>query len=399
MINNLKKSVGFYILMIISAMLLLTSCNGSSAPKASENNIKTNTNTELRKQVPSQKSNISNNISDNLAEIVVSDSNNVTKLKIIEESNNVVIKYFKSKNTYNYTWPGIFEDKIVFANHPQNTMVKQSLILYDIKSNKEKAIYIPEANINIDDTKIIHDWIFWVEGSMPIDWEIKAYDIKNNKIITVKEGHNDSFTLIPRINNDKNKLLWLEGSKDNEGVVNHIIYSFDPKLKSIEEISKVNYVENPYQIIIPRNNYLSFADKIENDYVIRLIDLSNKKELSFQSESMPNRPVSDGKFIAWTEGESGEKLYMYDIESKEKYLIENRVDYFDISNSNIIFSKNSQIYKYDIKNKVKEYLTSNAAKINKEFMMWFSCYGNNITCIQPNGPGNSNLAVITFKSK
>jgi hypothetical protein len=286
---------------------------------------------------------------------------------------------------------------IAYANHPQNNADEQSVILVNLKEHKEQAIYSTKENI--DDVKISTDWIYWVIGEDPISWKVMAYSFKSKEIKTIKESKNENYTLVPRINNDNNMLYWMEGLRNNAGKLLHTIYRYNPDSNEVIKVTNVNYVDNPYQILIPRNNYLCIPDKVNNTWAIRILNIQKNNELVINCETIPTRPVKNDKFLLWTEGDPGQnKLILYNIEKKEKEIIEANVDYAEIVEGNVIYSSTFQIYKYVIDTKKTVCLTKDLIEQNLDVSMWFSYDKNTIISIQKKGPGTAKIAIINDNS-
>ena len=385
--KNAKLLVNYFILILLLPLFLL-SCTAANAPVQNENTRYSNVQDIHSSDIAVNASPTSSS-DDQISKISNDDSSNA-----VLNSQKVDIKFFEIKGIYDYTWPSIYQNTIAFANHPKEKQKDQAVYLVDINNNIEKIIYTSRENI--DDVKVSGSRIYWIEGDAPEEWRIMTYNIVSEEIVKVKDSKNKNYTLVPRINNYGNKLFWLEGYRDEKQNLRHAIFFYDSDLNKIEQLAEVNYVDNPYQILIPRSNYICFADKVGGNWVIRIIDIKSREETTIDCASMPIRPVCDGNMVVWTEGDLGDNFYLYDVAKKEKEILDHRVNYADIIENCVVYSKGHQLYKYyKVMNKCI-CLTEQLKNSNRDLTMWFSCYKNNIVIIDPGlEPGNSKLTLVT----
>jgi len=307
------------------------------------------------------------------------------------------ISFYKPQITDRMTWPDIYGDKVVFANYRvDDSSETRKIHLLDISTMKEDIIYTPESEnyTVIDDVRIGSEWVFWKEGEIiegdidfPDKWAIKAYNLKTKKVKTLREGSFDKRTsLVPRVDNDDNTVVWLEGICDDNDNLHHYIYTYDFENDRAKRLADVNYWENPFRIVRIRDNVLCFPDKIDDEWVIRVIDLSTNQEKQIIPEELQpgesvESSVSDKKKAAW---EVDDRLYLYDYVSGETALIDNDTFLFDIHNGDVIFTRSDRkhhVYKYYSDAKVTECLTEKVDKGRKTYYEFLNCYGDTIVCI------------------
>jgi len=263
-----------------------------------------------------------------------------------------VITHYKPNISKQILWPDIYENKVVYANANSNTNEIRKIRILDIDSLKESIIYTPENDKKlVEDTRIGSEWVFWTESEFGADiysWEIKAYNIADNKVYTLKKVQDSSSTLVPRIDNDDNNLVWLESYEtENINVLRHSIYYFDFKFMAPIELAKINYVNNPYNIIHIRNNNVCYSDKKDDEWFINVINIETKSKLTItatkSNESNVGMACSDGNLIVWTEYKGNPNpdniVYVYNIAQKAKDVADIGIDFFDITAGKIIYSK------------------------------------------------------------
>lgn len=303
------------------------------------------------------------------------------------------------------TWPDIYGDYAVFANYSDNTAERRRIHLFNIITKKDEIIYSAkdaERDSMIEDTRIGSGWVFWAEGHWTTeetkqDWAIKAYNIKNKKIKTIRKVSElpGESTLEPRIENEDNTIVWLEGYLEKDGSLKHVIYSYNADSDTMTKIADVSHVENPYNVTKIRNNTVCFADYINNRCVIRIIDLNTMAETDVPVDEYPEDLCCDGQIVAWKQNLK-EPWYM-DLNTKVKERV-TEIDPFlvDIHAGSIFTSVREDdyrrhIYKCDVANKSIVCLTKSSEKDYDEIYFNFTnFYGDKMVCIferalQPKG--------------
>jgi hypothetical protein len=311
----------------------------------------------------------------------------------------IAIDFFETSTTQFLTWPGIYNNKVVYSTYDITNTESRNIFLLDLTNRIEKKIYSvgENKNIAIEDPKIGPSRVYWVEG-IPETWQIKSYNLYDGNIEVIrKSGIKEGATLIPRLSNEGDLLVWLEGYKDKNGSVNHQIYLYKPET-GIEEITDVNYVENPYDIIKIKNNSVACVEKLNQNWAVRIIDVNTKYERKVYLDNKPSRPVSDGKVLAWQEGDMKKSLYFIkdiDMPNKKK-LIAEKIFLFDIFNGDIIYSQSKEkhhLYKYYSTIDVTTCLTEQVNN-NRIYFEFVSAYGDTIVCVYDTLPKPQTLAII-----
>lgn len=319
---------------------------------------------------------------------------------IAAKNSDVFIRYYQPNITQFITWPDIYHNKVVYANYNIKTNETRQIHLLDLQTLKEEIIYSLNKKDGsvIDDTRIGSEWVFWIEGDIP-KWRIKAYNIKNKTIKILKESTSNS-TLTPRIDNDNNTVVWLEGESDEEGNINHFIYTYNMANDKFVKLATVSEIINPYDITRIRNNVVSLADKINGKWVIRIIDTIENQEEIIYCETRPERPCCDGKKLIWQEeNEYDKELYLLDLQTSKKTLVDNNIFLFDLHKEDVIYTKSEEkhhLNRYYSNEGIRKCLT---ASVNKEniYFEFFNCYEDTIVCIYDDLPRPNMLTIFEQK--
>lgn len=329
--------------------------------------------------------------------ITVSCSNTLTKTPPNNVPPTITIESFKPSTTQFITWPNIYENKVVYSNYDINNTEKRNIFLLDLINKTEKNIYSVGENRGtvIEDTKIGASRAYWVEGTIPETWQIKSYDLSNGSIGVIRESSIEKgSTLTPRLSNEGDSLVWLEGHKDANGKLGHQIYLYNPKI-GLKKITDVNYVENPYDIIQIKNNTVACIERSDQNWGIRIIDINTKIEQVIHLKNKPSRPVSDGNILAWREDKS--LFFLKDIKTPDKKkLIAEKIFLFDIFKGNIIYSRSQEkhhLYKYYSNMDITTCLTE---QVNKErvYYEFASAYGDTTVCVYDDLPNPQTITII-----
>lgn len=305
---------------------------------------------------------------------------------------NINLEIIELNTSQFITWPDIYEDYVVFANYNINVAEKRQIHLFNTYTKEDKVIYSgQDSKIDyvIDDTRIGDGWVFWVEGYWSTlknnrDWFIKAYNIEEKRIKTVRSFSDlpGTSTLQPRVENEDNTIVWLEGYLDSDNVLKHVIYSYNADCDEIKKIADVSHVENPYTIIKPRNYTICFSDYMDDKWMMRIINLKTMDETSITLDEYPKQPCSDGRIAVWKE--NVRELRYMDLNTMEKDIVPINPFLFDIYNGCIFTSVSDDkkhIYKFDITNKVVTCITRNAESEHEEIYFRFTNYhGDKMVC-------------------
>lgn len=89
---------------------------------------------------------------------------------------------------------------------------------------------------------------------------------------------------------------------------------------------------------------------------------------------------SDGRYIAWAEFVGNfnpdDKLYLYDTREKETLLIDTGISFFDFTGDKLVYTKDEDLYAYDLTNKEKACITAD----QDEYFFGFNCHKDRIVC-------------------
>jgi len=293
------------------------------------------------------------------------------------------------------TWPDIYGDYVVFANYNAVTEERRQIHLFNKITEEDQIIYSAhdmDFDSMIEDTHIGNGWVFWTEGhwtteARPSDWVIKAYNIQNQQIKLIRSSSElpGEPTLAPRIDNEENAIVWLEGSAETDGSLEHSIYSYNVDSDKVTKIADVSRVVNPYTIIKLRNGSICFADYINQKWKIRIINLDTMIETSVAVDKYPEQPCSDGKIVVWKEDVRA--LWYKNLSNQEKRMVTvvEKPALFDIYGGCIfttVSADKKHIYKYDFTNKTVTCVTKSADKdYDKIDFRFFNFYGDKMVCI------------------
>lgn len=136
---------------------------------------------------------------------------------------------------------------MVFANYAVENSEVRNIYMVDIETFEIEKIYTAkEDSPIIDDVRIGSEWIFWVEGDISLTaWRMMAYNLLSKELKTLREsGIEQGATLFPRVGNDDNTVVWLEGVEDENNNFHHYIYTYDFNEGRIVQLAEVN-VDNP----------------------------------------------------------------------------------------------------------------------------------------------------------
>jgi len=298
------------------------------------------------------------------------------------------IRYFNPPISQFMTWPDIYGTKAVFANYAAENSEVRNIYMVDIETFEIEKIYTAkEDSPIIDDVRIGSEWIFWIEGDISLTtWRIMAYNLLNKELKTLRESSiEQGATLFPRVENDDNTVVWLEGVEDENNNLHHYIYTYDFNEGRIVQVAEVNYVDNPYEITRIRNNIITFPDLIDGHWVIRMIDLSTNQEMRIDCSTQPLMPSSDGNIVAWVERDSQyrQNLYIYDLETNKKKFVDSRIFLMDVHEGNVLYTKSLEdhhLYKYYTQLDEIVCLTENEKKEDIYFD-FFNAYKNITVCV------------------
>lgn len=301
---------------------------------------------------------------------------------------NIKIRYFNPPISQFMTWPDIYGTKVVFANWAVENSEVRNIYVVDIETYEIEKIYTAKEDYPIiDDVRIGSEWIFWIEGDISLTkWRIMAYNLLSKELKTLREsGIEQGATLFPRLDNDDNTVVWLEGIEDESNNLLHYIYTYDFNEDRIVQVAKVNYVDNPYQITRIRNNIITFPDLIDGHWAIKMIDLSTNKEIRIDCLDQPVMPSSDGNIVAWVENDIQYKrnLYIYDLKTEKKKFVDSRIFLMDVHEGNVLYTKSLEghhLYKYYTQLDEIVCLTENEKKEHIYFD-FFNAYENITVCV------------------
>lgn len=312
--------------------------------------------------------------------IIKKATDNISKFEVIKDEISYINKSNFEITLYDIDFcesisiPDIYEDSVVFATSEGSNLDKNSIYLYDIKEIRYKIIYTVE-NRKICDTCIGSKFVFWNEYeavnpiAKPTYWRVCAYNIDTEEIIILGEGKESEGSLFhPRIDNDNNRVVWLEGTEKNEEYIHEIIiYDAENKTKTV--LNKLNYYDNPYRITKIRNGYVSYFDIINSKWKIIIQNIDTGEISEIQCDKKPSSVISNGDYLI-CEYDSHKYTYIYDFILNKQIYIDNNIFRFDIYNDTIVFTKNENVYLYDwdnhaLVNLTEEFLDEN--NIRKDF--------------------------------
>lgn len=287
--------------------------------------------------------------------------------------------------------PDIYDNKLVFYDI---SLSNRPIYLYDTQTKDYRLIYsTPLEGLTIQDPKIGDKWIFWTEAPLTIDkgaekWRIKAYNIENKSVKTIREGgFETNSTLIPRIENENNTLIWLEGTLENNKL-SHKIYMYNAEKDEIEEITRLNKLENPYTVLDIKNNIISYMDFINNSWSIILLDTKNRNilRIPLKEKSMfeiPRKVISNNNYTAYITTFSALYIYLHDLE--ETIFVESAGSVAS-ADSFIVFARSGELYIYVVdENKICNLSQGFKEKKNMElYFNYIGTYENKVIALASN---------------
>lgn len=329
--------------------------------------------------------------------------NKKAEAKIIE--NDYKAKYFKpvtGKNSNTFYALSVYDNYAVYSRNDIEETEWEKLYLLDTDKMEEKLIYDPGEKMILNDSRIWDNYIYWTQGYMyfePSSWEIKSYDKTTGKIETVKhcEENGDSLSLLmPRIDNQGDDLVWLEGYRDSNENNHYSIFFYDSLKKSIKELVSVNFVDNQYDTIRIRNGYITYVDMINEKWYIKIIDTDGRFIKELQCEEMPSRPIYDGEKLVYEEfANDAEKriLHAYDFNTKTKISTNQWIALFDVIGDYIFYTSNENIYKFNTKDGSLQCISQAEKDKGHVFPIAFAC-NDKILIIEDLGESFYPLAIF-----
>jgi hypothetical protein len=298
-------------------------------------------------------------------------NNTVSEIPILKGENEYYTyteRYFMPKTQYDSMLQFAFSIRDNYVLHSKGDgegKEREQLYLLDLDKFSEEVIYSPKEDVLINDTCIGKQFIFWTEAhdknsAPPQYWEIKAMNHDSKEVITIRESHDLEMgsAMMPRIYNQDDVLVWMEGTGDEIGSTNFSIYCYDARERKLKRVTNVGFINNPHDKVAISNNHISYVDRVNGEWVIQIININDSTRKSFYCKEIPGRPVCDGEALVWEEnGHDVTKavLYYYDFKSARKYIIDKNTGLFDMKNGNVVYSKRKNFYKFykDIKKSIR----------------------------------------------
>lgn len=190
----------------------------------------------------------------------------------------------------------VYTHNIVWSRVTDNKTSRINIYLYNISSKSEKRITYNDSDQFYP--SVFKNIVIWWDldkvfdserESENISFKIISYNLKNNKIILIKDG-----IIRGRPQIYENKIIWTE---EISGKID--IYMYNLLNKTIINITNDKYVEEDYEIF---GNKIVWCDNRSGDYDIFMYDLSEKKmyNLTHKIGDQQNPKIYKNKII-WVE--------------------------------------------------------------------------------------------------
>jgi len=319
--------------------------------------------------------------------------------------NDYKVKYFKpvtGKKSNTFYALSVYDSYAVYSRNDIEETEWEKLYLLDTDKMEEELIYDPGEKMILNDSRIGDKYIYWTQGYMYFEcssWEIKSYDKTSKRIETIRhcEEREDSLSLLmPRIDNQGDDLVWLEGYQDSNGKNHYSIFFYNSHKKSIEKLASVNFVDNQYDTIRIRNGYITYVDMINEKWYIKIIDTQGKFIKQLQCDEMPSRPIYDGEKLVYEEfANDAEKriLHSYDFDTKTKISTNQGIALFDVIDDCIFYTSNENIYIFDTKDGSLKCISQAEKDKGHDFPIAFAC-NDKILIIEDLGESFYPLAIF-----
>ncbi len=289
------------------------------------------------------------------------------------------------------TTPDLYGEYVVYANWNDVTNETRKIHMLNINTKEDQIIYsLPHQDYDsmIDDVCIGDGWIFWVEGhwtteDLPTDWAIKSYNIQTKETRTIRESSElgGTITLAPRLDNEDNTIVWMEGYGNSEGEYFHTVYTYNADTDDMLLVTDVSSVFNPFSRIRIRNHTISFYDTVDNADGIRVIDLADYTEMFVETGCLPYSVCSNGEYAAWKK-EAG-ALYVYCLADGKTTQVSDSPFLCDMYGDNLYYSEIDphHLYRYSLKTgKTTCLTTSFTREYERVWVDYPSVYGNTMVC-------------------
>ncbi|TCK92875.1 hypothetical protein EDC19_2031 [Natranaerovirga hydrolytica] len=244
-------------------------------------------------------------------------------------------------------------ENVLILDHKRDYSIEASIFNTEGLVKEDLDLDFDEDNIVVE-AVLGKEYIYYLEISedreeMLDTWVIKSYNL-NNKSIKVIDGYNnyEESTLLPRLSNEEDILIYTIGEKIEENL-NHKIIMYKDNEK--EEVFNLGNVMSPYTQPQLLNGLIHFPDYNSNGWFMLFYNIESKEfskmNMTFLTKGeYPKSFVKNDNYLAYVSCYN--VLYTIDIEEDELHIIDFGTTPI-ILEDNIIYSYAGRLYAYNFK--------------------------------------------------
>ncbi|MCR8844970.1 hypothetical protein NQ117_14910 [Paenibacillus sp. SC116] len=187
------------------------------------------------------------NILPGRTEITDTQSSSNVEYRSKHKIDTLFVKHHLLKN--NSTAPSYIDDRTIIFDVDQYIDEKgtsvHNILKFDRDKNKTENIYQSKPNISIGSLVGINNVLYWVEYPIYLEsvtpWEIKYYSLITKEKGTLRKGVGEDFINPPVLFVENNQLSWIEKRIDEKVVTSEaIIYNPDSNKQAVVGVSHLN---------------------------------------------------------------------------------------------------------------------------------------------------------------
>ncbi|MGF7057593.1 hypothetical protein [Brassicibacter mesophilus] len=238
---------------------------------------------------------------------------------------------------------------------------------YDIfqMNDIKKPSYISEIHANAN-------FLFWEVVDSNYNWKIYKLDLNDLSadIIRCSDDLNNSL-IEPIMTISDNYLAWYEsiGTSGDNYEERIVLYDINKNILEILD-NEVDLDGNPYKRPYLMNNKLTYIDRDEDEYIIKIYDLNSQETDILLPGTKLACVLSNGNITVWMDDYYNSNVYVYDHTLKKLNLIEKEQSILsvDIINNDLLITyikdnSYSNIYYLDLSSNIKINLTNSKTNV------------------------------------
>lgn len=169
---------------------------------------------------------------------------------------------------------------ILFENKYANFGTKVNIAKVNLETNEQEIFYSydnPEQLAFLSELQVTKDYFFWEEFYPEGNWEIKRMDLKDRSIKVIRNSESTELKdADPALAASEKYLCWFEMELGTESVNNSKVMCYDIYKDSIYSVEDNIYLTSPYNRISIEDDLISYLVKIDNQYIIKRLNLKTK---------------------------------------------------------------------------------------------------------------------------